>query len=381
MVNFSYNSTCLGQNNKFMRIAFFHNLPVGGAKKVVYEQIKYLSSKHEIDLFYLNNDDQLTSIKKYITDIYSYEVEINNSRRGFISRLQKDFNNFFHLRLTHKKIAKKIDENNYDIVIIHPDKYTQAPFLLRYLTTKNIYYCHEWLRIVYEDEYLFKEKVALYKKVYEEFTRRIRKYIDKKNTKAATYIVANSNFTANNIKKAYQRNAAVCYPGVDSKLFAPKKTFKKYDLLFIGEKTQTEGFELLTEIKKKLSSKVNIKIISKKNETFSFSDTMLAKEYNCAKLVVCLSVNEPFGLIPLEAMACGVPVVAVSDGGYRETVIDGKTGYLVSRDPRVLAQKLDFLLSHRKKREELGKNARSIIEKKWTWGKSIESLEKIFSVV
>ncbi len=57
--------------------------------------------------------------------------------------------------------------------------------------------------------------------------------------------------------------------------------------------------------------------------------------YSHARIFCCPSVYEPFGIINLEAMACGAPVVASSTGGIKEVVVDGETGYLVpfEQDP------------------------------------------------
>ena len=61
------------------------------------------------------------------------------------------------------------------------------------------------------------------------------------------------------------------------------------------------------------------------------SDEELVLLYNKAKMVVYAPYCEPFGLVPLESMSCGTPVVGVGDGGVKETVINGKTGILTGR--------------------------------------------------
>ena len=62
------------------------------------------------------------------------------------------------------------------------------------------------------------------------------------------------------------------------------------------------------------------------------TDEELVILYNKAKLVVYTPYMEPFGLVPLEAMSCGTPVVGVNEGGVMETVLNGKTGILVERN-------------------------------------------------
>jgi D-inositol-3-phosphate glycosyltransferase len=74
-----------------------------------------------------------------------------------------------------------------------------------------------------------------------------------------------------------------------------------------------------------------------------------------ADAVVCVPWYEPFGIVPLEAMACGVPVVASAVGGQTDSVVHGRTGiHVPPRDPDALAAALRSLLADRRRREELG---------------------------
>jgi len=70
-------------------------------------------------------------------------------------------------------------------------------------------------------------------------------------------------------------------------------------------------------------------------------------------------------------------VVALKEGGYRESVVDGKTGFLVDRNIRFLAEKIDLLLANSKLASKMGQTARQYVKKHWTWKKSIKNL-KIF---
>src|SRR5690606_34061163 len=77
--------------------------------------------------------------------------------------------------------------------------------------------------------------------------------------------------------------------------------------------------------------------------------------YNAADVVVVPSFYESFGLVAVEAMACGVPVVASRVGGLASTIADGRTGYLVPwRCPEPFAEKIELLLRNEPLRTSLG---------------------------
>jgi glycosyltransferase involved in cell wall biosynthesis len=63
------------------------------------------------------------------------------------------------------------------------------------------------------------------------------------------------------------------------------------------------------------------------------------------KATLCLSIQEPFGMVSVESMASGTPVIAVNEGGYTETVVDGKTGFLINRDSNELLSAIVDLCS------------------------------------
>ncbi|RII90951.1 glycosyltransferase, partial [Clavibacter michiganensis] len=87
-----------------------------------------------------------------------------------------------------------------------------------------------------------------------------------------------------------------------------------------------------------------------------------------ADVVVCAPWYEPFGIVPLEAMASGVPVVASAVGGLTDSVVDGVTGILVPpRDPAAIADALGELLEDPARRRRLGRAGRDRMEHGYAW--------------
>lgn len=359
-----------------MRIAFFHELPHGGARRVVSEFGKRLVKHHRVDLFYVDSKEDISVSFFTHTYFFPFITEVWQGK-AWRKRLYKDTIELFRLAQLHKTIAAQIDEAKYDFVFVHPSQFTQAPFLLRFVKTPKIYFCQEPLRIVY-DTFLRKlPSVPLPKKLYEQGVRKLRKAIDRQNLDHAQLLLANSKFSKKWIKKAYGKSARVCYLGVDVDLFKPIVTEKIYDVLFLGQRLPIEGYDLLEDALLIFNGKPKVKIIERGVDGKGISDLELVEAYNKAKIVVCLSRNEPFGLTAIEAMSCGVPVIAVKEGGFQESVVDGKTGCLIQRNPRGLYNVLKKLLSDEKLREIMGSNARTHVVKNWTWEKSVERFLEI----
>lgn len=100
--------------------------------------------------------------------------------------------------------------------------------------------------------------------------------------------------------------------------------------------------------------------------------------YSAADVCVAPSFYETFGLVPLEAMACGTPVIAARVGGLQATIIDGKTGYLVPwHCPEPYAERLDLLLGNDLLRDSLGRAAYEAAQN-WTWAMVADRLEEAY---
>lgn len=363
-----------------MKIAFFHELSkYSGARKVVDEYAKELKAEHTIDLYYVDNIED--EVGEYYNDVFFFNFnEIAWKGNNWRNRIYKDTLEFIKLYKLHKRIAKLINSKDYDFIFVNPSKFTQAPFILRFLNQKHcVYFCQEPLRIVYEDTFLIPEKIPSYKKTYERMSRLIKKQIDKSNIKKSKLILANSNFSKNNIQNAYGLNSTVCYLGVDTDKFKPINVKKIYDLLFLGRKEYFEGYDLLHKTKPLLGHGIQIKTFSARDDGVGVREEEIVKLLNSTKIVLCLSRNEPFGLTAIEAMACGVPVIAVNEGGFRESVVNDKTGYLINRDPYDMAKKINSLIENENLRKRMSSRARDHVLNNFTWKKSSENFINILS--
>jgi len=100
--------------------------------------------------------------------------------------------------------------------------------------------------------------------------------------------------------------------------------------------------------------------------------------YNAADVCVVPSFYESFGLVALEAMACGTPVVASRVGGLTGTVRDGETGYLISwRCPEPFAERLELLLGNDALRRRFGEAAREVVER-YRWANVAEAMVALY---
>jgi glycosyltransferase involved in cell wall biosynthesis len=371
-----------GVKESVMRIAVFHNLPLyGGAYRTLYEQIKYLSKSHEIYLYTpAQRKSKKHDVEKYCTNVKRFDFSVDNDLPGILSRLIQDLKVFLALPGLHKSIAMEIDYGRYEVVLVHTDIYTESPYILKYLHTPTVYHCHELYRPAYENIFTIEEDLPFYKYYYEKLIRNVRKYIDKQNARKSTVIITSSKYINKKVKRFYEKNAVLCLAGVDEKLFKPTSAGKRHTILFIGGKGKIKGYDIACESVNLIDKKFRpeLKVLGYTSDSkYLTNEKELVKEYSKALLTLCTSYNEPFGLVALESMACGTPVLAVNEGGYKETVVDGKTGYLLPRDPKAFAEKISFLIKNPEVLKKMSIASRQQVLKKWRWEYHTKKLERI----
>lgn len=97
------------------------------------------------------------------------------------------------------------------------------------------------------------------------------------------------------------------------------------------------------------------------------NENFLSHIYSAVDIFVIPSIQEAFGLVCLESMACGTPVVGFAVGGIPKMIYPYKTGFLVEpKNTEGLYRSIEYMIDHPQEREEMGRNARKIVEQEYT---------------
>lgn len=166
------------------------------------------------------------------------------------------------------------------------------------------------------------------------------KWVDQHKVRQVKNIACISKTVQNRIKQYYNRDSDVIYPcvhcdeyfsGVSRGYWLSVQRVDKWKRVDM----QVEALRKLKNerliIVGPITEKFRPKNLPKNVEMYgAVSREHLKSLYAHCEGVICTSINEDFGIVPLEAMASGKPVVAVNEGGYRETIINGVTGVLTN---------------------------------------------------
>jgi glycosyltransferase involved in cell wall biosynthesis len=381
-----------------LKIAVFHNLPSGGAKRALYGYVEYLTrTGNQVEVFVPSTaNENFLPLKDVASDVHVFPVEktIGGSVYSSIKYIPPVVKHVSlrDLEKTEQKMAEKINKGSFDVVFSEQDQYTMAPFLLKYLKKPLVYYCQQPLRNDAVSEVIFpKRKNNLIGSIMGLGSKLVVKRgleMDKTNSSYSDYTLSNSYFSRESILRMYGINSHVSYLGVDAEMFKPLEISKERFILSVGTFTPEKGHGFLVDSLALINSEIRPKLIVVSNSSYPPWKTYLekyAKElgvnmeilslindkeltvlYNQAEMLVYSPYLEPFGLVPLESMACGTPVVAVKEGGVRETVIHKKTGLLIDRDEELFAEAVTKMLSKDYKRYDMGKKSVKTVQNYWT---------------
>lgn len=203
--------------------------------------------------------------------------------------------------------------------------------------SKFVCYCHTPPRYFWTpDEYLRNEIANPLLRSFVRALMPIFRWSDKRQSDKIDVFVANSLNTQARIKQCYNRDSVVIYPPVDVERFQMSTTSDDYFLIvsrLVSYKRIDLAVKACSEAGRKLvvigDGPDRARLESMAGETVTFlgrapEEVVEEKMSNCAGFI--FPGCEDFGITPVEAQACGKPVIAFRGGGALETVIDGKTG-------------------------------------------------------
>jgi glycosyltransferase involved in cell wall biosynthesis len=376
-----------------MRVAVVHNLPTGGAMRVLAAWLAHTEA---------------SELTIYARDRRVHEFAPLPERARVIERaLHRGVGPRHELRRlvesprAGRQLAAEVDAGAYDVVFCFASVLTQAPDVLPFLRTPSLYYAPEPLRSAYEPP----ELIALPPDWRGTVTRlginpieRRRRRLDRRYIEAARRLVTHSRFTRESLREIYGVDSDVVPLGVDSEAFTPSGEPREREryVLSVGALHPLKGHDQVIEALATLPSpRPRLVVIGDRGASEGQLQS-LARErgvelelrrelpfpkvvelYQRAGVVACAAIREPFGLVPLEAMACATPVVAVDDGGFRETVRDGDTGLLVERDSAALGAAIARVLDDGALAARLGAAGRADASENWRWESTAAGFDQL----
>lgn len=234
------------------------------------------------------------------------------------------------------KIFERMDLSGYDIVI--SSNHAASKGILTKPETLHLSYCHSPVRYLWDHSHGYQKgfkKFLPLRWLYLPLLHRIRMW-DRVAAERVDHYIANSHYVADRIKKYYGRDSEVIHPPVDLTRFTLKEKKEDY-FLAVGRMIPYKRFDLVVKALSELDRPLKVvgtgpewkrlkRMAGPKVEFLgNVADEDLERLYQNAKALIFPQL-EDFGIVPLEAMACGTPVIAYGNGGALETVQDGVGG-------------------------------------------------------
>jgi glycosyltransferase involved in cell wall biosynthesis len=287
-------------------------------------------------------------------------------------------------------------KEDYDLINSH----VAPSHWIRNKNPRVLWYCHTPMREVYD---LYSHRMSL-RKIYKRplyiAGAKFVRGIDSKVCKNIEFVFANSRNTQKRLSRYLGiDNATVLGGGVeyeryynkgdDKYFFYPsrispnkrqeyvirafaefKKAHRGYRLILAGsvsrDRSHQDYYEKISEMAKSVK---DVQIMD------NVGDDQLLEYYSLATAVLYAPIDEDYGLVPLEAMASAKVIIAVNEGGPKETVKDFKTGFLVNSEEEMAKQML-YVVEHPSIAEDMGRAGVERVMKEYSWGRFFEEFDK-----
>jgi glycosyltransferase involved in cell wall biosynthesis len=334
-----------------MRVAVVHNLQAGGARRRLSEQLKALPDS-TVELC-------PAGAETITADAIVVPLELAAPRVPRALRPALRYRDLLAVVRAWHDAASRIARLGVDVVFANPCQFLQAPAALLWTRVPTLYFCDEPRRVDYEPaaaQTRNPRTAMLYAPLY-----RAQRWLDRRAATAATELATNSRYTMQLIERSYGRHAGVVPLGVPDSFGPPQTPASSGHVLSVGTLIPSKGHDLVLQAcamgrvrrrvmlvaprgdqqeehrLRRLAARLGVELDIRTH----IGDDELRVLYQTAQATLYLAEREPLGLASLEAQACGCPVVVADEGGLPETVVPGRTGFVVPRDAGAAAQALD----------------------------------------
>lgn len=403
-----------------MRIAIWHNLPSGGGKRALWHHALGLSKRgHHIESWCPSTANQSYLPLNLIGQEHVVPLEASADQRppkyfGWLKEYLEVKHRIRAMEAHCRECARQIGLAEFDVLFANTCAWFAASPIARHVKLPSVLYLQEPHRNLYEalPELLWAARPVCEKtrllglRSVRRFTnavwiqgQRIQVREEISNAKAFDRILVNSLFSRESVQRAYGLESRVCYLGIDTDLFHPTGEPVGRYAVGLGSIAYHKGVDRALRAVAAVALPVRPKLIWIGNVAdpaylaelkhragelrVDFEARVLVSDYELVSLLsraavmIYTSRLEPFGLGPLEANACGVPVVAIAEGGVRETIEHGRNGLLVPEDnPQELAAAITTILSDPVLADAMRRHAREMVVSRWGMEAAVSRLEE-----
>lgn len=395
-----------------MKIAVWHNLPSGGGKRALYNHVSGLLRRgHTIEAWCPPTADStflpLSGLvrenvvaldwpaPKRLSDKWQVTLETGRLLAAMDA----------HCRTCAEQMAA----DGFDILFANSCMLLRTTSIGRFSTLPSVLYLQEPYRWLYEAlprlPWLAPPRtgatMAGLKAWFLDWrdirNKRLQAREEVENAAAFDRVLVNSHFSRESLLRAYGLDSDVCYLGIDTGHFVPQHLPREDYTVGFGSITPEKNLQFCIEAvgntaapHPKLVWIGNVATPSYLQEMQALAvargvvfepkvgipDHEVLDILGRATVMLYAPRLEPFGLAPLEANACGVPVLAVAEGGVRETIVDQVNGLLVDSHPAAMGAAIQRLRDDPAFTRRLGAAAREAVETKWGMEQATRRLEQ-----
>lgn len=327
-------------DNKNLKVAIVHEwlIDYSGSERVLEEMINVFP---DADIF---------SIVEFLPENQKFYLKGKKVKTTFIQKMPFAKSKFRSYLALMPLAIEQINVMDYDVVISSSHAFSKG--VITQSNQVHFCYCHSPIRYAWDLYHQYLQE-ASFGKIKLIFARVILHYLrmwDLTTSNRIDYFIANSNYISNRIRKIYRRSSKVIYPPVNVEKFhigeergdfyfsaSRLVPYKKMDIIVKAFAKMPDKKLIISGSGSELDS---LKKMATSNVTFlgySIESVLVEHMQKCKAFL--FASDEDFGIITVEAQACGAPIIAYGKGGSLETVKEGISGIFFREQNEVAVEK------------------------------------------